>query len=266
MINYRNKLEAQIVELDSLIVRGEKDIEKYKNLSNYGVNISRSHGNIQYYLIDRETGKKKYAGKKQIRIVQKIVQRDYDLAVNKIIKSLRDCLADFVRNFDIEEINNVYEGSSEGRKKFISPIIEPDELFIQRWLEENADNQNPFPEKGNYYTSQGTFVRSKSERIIAELLDKYNVPYRYEPQLILNNRHIVYPDFMVLNVRKRETIYWEHLGLVSDIDYSKRNFEKINDYERAGILLGKNLIISMESEERALDVKMIEKKIKQFCL
>ena len=61
LINYRNKLEAQIVELDSLIVRGEKDIEKYKNLSNYGVNISRSHGNIQYYLIDRETGKKKYA-------------------------------------------------------------------------------------------------------------------------------------------------------------------------------------------------------------
>ena len=39
-----------------------------------------------------------------------------------------------------------------------------------------------------------------------------------------------------------------------------------NEYERNGILLGDNLIITMESEKQTLNVRLVEEKIKRFCL
>ena len=71
---------------------------------------------------------------------------------------------------------------------------------------------------------------------------------------------------MVLNVRKRKTLYWEHLGLLSEYSYAQKNFAKINDYEEGGLLLGKNLIITMETEEAPINTKLVEEKIKLYCL
>lgn len=117
----------------------------------------------------------------------------------------------------------------------------------------------------NYYTSRGGFVRSKSEKIIADALEKYNIPYQYEPVLELGY-NTVYPDFVVLNVRTRKTIYWEHLGIVSDMEYATKNFIKIQNYEKNGYLLGKDLIITMESSDIPMNIKLVEQKIKEFLL
>ncbi|SFH72967.1 hypothetical protein SAMN04487830_106120 [Pseudobutyrivibrio sp. OR37] len=73
-------------------------------------------------------------------------------------------------------------------------------------------------------------VRSKSEKIIADALEKYNVPYQYEPMLELGY-NTIYPDFVVLNLRTRKTVYWEHLGLVSDIEYSTAFYYEQRGYE-----------------------------------
>ena len=148
---------------------------------------------IQYYLIDKSIGKREYAGKEKLRLVKRLVQREYTVAMNKKLLDLRHRLIRFNSNYDINEIERLYDNLPEARKDMIVPIIEPDDAFIQRWLEEHTGNQNPFPSDGKYYTSQGVYVRSKSEKIIADLLDKYNVPYRYEPELILDNRHTVIP-------------------------------------------------------------------------
>ncbi len=41
---------------------------------------------------------------------------------------------------------------------------------------------------------------------------------------------------------------------------------KINDYERNGLLLGKNLIITTETANNPLDVKEIVRKIEEFLI
>ena len=49
-----------------------------------------------------------------------------------------------------------------------------------------------------YYTIKGERVRSKSEKIIADELYRYQIPYKYEFPLTLatHNRNIqLYPDF-----------------------------------------------------------------------
>ena len=266
MKNYKMDLVKQLNEIENLIAKGNRNIAKLKDIPDFKVNVSRSHGSTQYYLVDRSTGIKKYAGKKQFRLVNKIVQKDYEVAVINILEMQKTKLEHFINAYDIEIINKLYENMPEPKKKLIIPILETDDMYIQRWMEEHPGNQNPFPDGGKYYTAKGNYVRSKSEKIIADLLDKYNVPYRYEPMLELDNRHTVYPDFVILNVRERKTIYWEHLGMLGDVDYARKNFEKIAIYEENGYNVGDNLLMSMESEQKPFDAKSVENKIKKYCI
>lgn len=266
VVNYKDLLEKQLHELEELINKSNKNISKLENLPDYSLIVSTSNGCNQYYLYDKEKSKKKYVSTKQFKIAKKIAQRDYEKIVNKKLNVLHGRLKRFLSGYDIDDIGKVYEKMHPARKELLVPFVEPDEAFIQRWLEENPDHQNNYYGEGKIATSDGGYVRSKSERIIADLLDKYHVPYRYEPRLELAGRHIVYPDFMVLNVRKRKTIYWEHLGLLSEFDYAKKNFSKINDYEEGGIMLGQSLIITMETGDAPINTKLVEDKIKLYCL
>ncbi len=91
------------------------------------------------------------------------------------------------------------------------------------------------------------------------------MPFQYEARLELFDGYSIYPDFVVLNVRKRKTIYWEHLGLISDPEYARKNYLKIQMYEKGGFEIGDNLIITMESDIYKFDVRDIERKIIRYC-
>lgn len=265
MNNYKQYLENQLIELDRLIVKNNKNITRLKDVPPYSVNISKSHDSFQYYLVEKASKKKRYAGKKQRRLVKKIVQRDYECMVNIKLLKLKKKIETFLRDCDIDEINKLYNDMPEARKNLITPIVETDDMYIQKWLEENPGNRNPYPEQGKYRTNRGEMVRSKSEKIIADALDKYNVPYQYEPMLEVGYSTF-YPDFVALNIRTRQTKYWEHLGIVSDMEYATKNFSKIQSYEKNGYMIGRDLIITMESVDVSIDVKLVEEKIKEFFL
>ncbi|MCR5417075.1 MAG: hypothetical protein K6E79_09790 [Pseudobutyrivibrio sp.] len=263
--NYKEELVEQLKEVDELIKNNNKNLSKLKKLPDCGVKASTVRGCDQYYLVDKETGKRIYAGKEKSKLVHGLIQRDYALATDKKLVELRKKLDKFISNYDISDISVLYEKLPEARKHVVDPIIEPEDSYIAKWLSNHPGQQNLFPEEGLYQTNRGEMVRSKSEKIIADALDKYNVPYQYEPMLELGY-NTIYPDFVVLNLRTRKTIYWEHLGIVSDIEYATKNFKKIQGYEKNDYLLGRDLIITMESAEAPIDVKLVEKKIKEFLL
>lgn len=263
--NYKEELVEQLKELDELIKNNTKNLSKLKKLPDCGVKASTVRGCDQYYLVDKETGKRIYAGKEKSKLVHGLIQRDYALATDKKLVELRKKLDKFISNYDISDISVLYEKLPEARKHVVDPIIEPEDSYIAKWLSNHPGQQNLFPEEGLYQTNRGEMVRSKSEKIIADALDKYNVPYQYEPMLELGY-NTIYPDFVVLNLRTRKTIYWEHLGIVSDIEYATKNFKKIQGYEKNDYLLGRDLIITMESAKAPIDVKLVEKKIKEFLL
>ena len=179
--------------------------------------------------------------------------------------ALQKRLQKFISVYNINEITDAYDNLSEGRKKYVVPLIESDDMYTERWLEQHPGNQNTFPEKGLYQTNRGEMVRSKSEKIIADALAKYKVPYQYEPMLELGYS-TVYPDFVALNLRTRKTVYWEHLGMTSDIEYAVKNFKKIQAYEKNGYWQGRDLITTMESSDEPIDVKLVEEKIREFLL
>ncbi|MBO4457678.1 MAG: hypothetical protein J5802_08160 [Butyrivibrio sp.] len=145
-------------------------------------------------------------------------------------------------------------------------MVTSDEEYIKTWRESHPGGLNPFPEEGKYLTIRGEKVRSKSEKILADYFEKLGIPYSYEPQVKLKDGRTFYPDFVLLNVRTRRTIYWEHFGLISDFEYAKNAFIKLGLFEKAGLEIGKDILFSMEDARQPLNLKQIENKIRANIL
>ena len=102
--------------------------------------------------------------------------------------------------------------------------------------------------------------------MIKSAFPKHNIPYRYEPKLELEDGTCMFPDFIVLNVRCRKTVYWEHFGLVSDGDYARKALQKLELYEENGFVVGEDLLFSTESAASPLNVRQLEAKIQKYLL
>ena len=261
----KDYVEQQLKELRLLLKESDKRVAIGKRLPNIRVKVSKSNGCNQYYYINPDTKKLVYVKKEDLMKVARIIQRDYNIDVNKAIRKQIDKLEKFIANYDFDAIDKVYEKMPSARQQLTNPIILNDEQYVLKWMAEHPAMQNTFPEEGKYKTNRGELVRSKSEKIIADTLDRYGIPYQYEPFLELGNSS-VYPDFAVLNLKKRKTLYWEHLGIVSENDYATKNFKKLQMYEKNGYYLGTNLIITMESDMVMLDIKNVEEKINELLL
>ncbi len=160
-----------------------------------------------------------------------------------------------------------YEDMNEGRKIMINPIEIDDYEYIKRWNSISYVGKTFHSDDDTeYYTDKNERVRSKSEIIIANTLKKYSIPYRYEYPIEINGKGMFYPDFTILNVKKRKEIYWEHFGIMDDSSYRDNALRKIALYEENNMFLGDNLIITFESSSVKLNVKEVERKIKKYLI
>ncbi|MCR5687199.1 MAG: hypothetical protein K6G58_04195 [Lachnospiraceae bacterium] len=168
--------------------------------------------------------------------------------------------------YDPTAIYGVYDKLCDARKALVTPVIPTDEEYVREWMESHAGSRNDYPASATYLTERGEQVRSKSEKILADLFGKNGIPYCYEPELILSDGRNFYPDFALLNLRTRKTVYWEHFGLVSDGEYALKSFWKLYKYEADGFEVGKDILFSVESENMPLNQRELEKKIKRFLM
>ena len=68
----------------------------------------------------------------------------------------------------------------------------------------------------------------------------------------------------MLNVRKRQEILWEHLGMMDDEIYVEKAIQKITTYEQNGIFPGENLILTYETKKNPLNQKTIMRMIQHY--
>lgn len=255
--------------LSELLAQSNKNLNKYKNVEDVHVQTSIRKGYEQYYLYDPKSKKRKYIKHDELKKYTKSIQKDYETTVNKMLKKKNKAfekILKYDKDLDMSDIKLIYGQMPDMKKRLIKPLIEDDEMYIERWLDEHPGNKNTYKEGTSYKTNRGEFVRSKSEKIIADALEKHGVPYQYEPLVELDGYHTVFPDFIALNVRTKETYYWEHLGIVSDLEYASKNLQKIQQYDKNGIKLGENLIITIESKENPLMIQGVEDRIIRFLL
>lgn len=88
---------------------------------------------------------------------------------------------------------------------------------------EYCNQKRYFEEKLIHKTIRGEMVRSKSEVIVANILEKMNIGYAYEEPLDVNGKTYI-PDFTLRYQGK--IAYLEHLGMLGIKSYEKHWNEK----------------------------------------
>ena len=176
-----------------------------------------------YHLTDSKDFNGTYIPRAKTQLIKKLAQKDYDLKLIKLLQAqLRalDKLLDVttaktsiagsgvtsagVTSVSDSKIAQVYTKLTCTRQSLITPVTLTDAQYIDEW--QNITWQGrPFSEDtSDYTTALGERVRSKSEVIIADTLNHFHVPYRYEYPLELKGGQTFYPDFLCLNVRTRQ--------------------------------------------------------------
>ena len=257
-------VEARIELLND--VKNKLDMQMNKKITG-SLRISCSNNIRRYYHLSGEGDRQgKYIRKSEMNYVRALAQKSYNehmiSLVDKELAFLKTIRADYPEMV----FSKYWETLSDERKELIIPVWEPDDVFVEKWLEQKYVRKDfsPFDETA-FYTNSGIRVRSKTEIIIANTLDKYGLPFLIELPLYLNPFDIVYPDFTIMDMRTRTIIIWEHHGMIDDANYRENSFlKKTALYIENGFIPGVNLIQTFESRETPISVPMIETIIEQF--
>ncbi len=243
-----------------------EDIRKQKGPAGNLRAVTRKNG-FQYYITTRKGDTKgKYVPHKDFRKAAAIAQRDYNVQAGAVIEKQAAQIKDFLDVFNPAESDQVFAGLHPGRQALVSPVYSSDEEYASRWMHLPYTGK-PFEINApEYFASDGTRVRSKSEIIIADALVQAGVPYRYEYPTSIKGWGTLYPDFICLKKSSRVEVVWEHFGMMGDQSYVETFLQKMSHYASNDYILGKNLIATFESGSAPLSVKQVKKYIKAYLL
>ena len=228
--------------------------------------ISHKKKHTEYYWINSDNGCGSYIKQRNIKLAAALAQKAYDRVILRYAAKELRLIDKLIKNYKKENIDMVYEVLSKDRQLLVHPIWPSDEEFLREWLKQESCQgtfDEDFPE---FYTKNNERVRSKSEILIANDLFDYKVPYLYECRINLPGYGTAFPDFIILDMKKRRTIIWEHLGKMDDPDYVERNLRKINAYLKNGYVIGETLILTFETHDQPLNTVIVDKIIKHYFL
>ena len=227
--------------------------------------VAKKRRGYQYYhMTDKNDTLGKYLPHKACNTAIRLAQKDYDAKLLKVLEKQQKAIDAFLKDYDPDAAQQVYEDLSVPRKMMVKPEVLSDEEYINKWQNEPYEKLGFGKNEPEYYTARGERVRSKSEILIADALYRNNIPYRYEYPVYSNGVIMAAPDFNCLNVRLRKEYYWEHLGMMGKEEYADRNVKKIEKYSLAEDFDEEGLILTMETENKPLDTRVIEEKIRRY--
>lgn len=238
------------------------DLEKDGSLK-----ILKKKGKSRYFYCYKPEGnfKEKYLSLENLSFIKKLAQRSYNKKVSKLLKK-RIFHFKSMLDYKNNEIDDIYEGLSESRKSLVKPIVPTFNQKLQYWKSKEYITLEFNESQKNFLTKNGEYVRSKSEKILADLFFDMGIVYKYECQVILKNGKAYYPDFTFLSPYTHEEIYWEHFGVMDNETYSRNSISKLNTYFFNGIKQTENLIVTMETSNTPLNTKYAEELAKKFLI
>ena len=260
MDSFFDALKAREQELKDIV----KECRRQLNALPEGrLRIDSRPSGPQYYR--KINGHEEYLREKYSSMAKDLAQRSYYeklLRQSELELSKMDSL---LKVYRADSAADIWKEMSPARKELVIPLAVPDEEYVKSWSEAEYTGMEFDDEESSFLTERGERVRSKSEKIIADMLSLRGVPYRYEYPLLMKGRYY-YPDFTALNVRTREEYLWEHFGMMDNPDYARNFTRKVKTYERNGYYVGSNLICTFETSVDPLYPEAVEEMIKKFLL
>lgn len=261
--------EKQEEQLSEIIKAAEYTLEQAPIGS---LNISYSNQVVQYYW-KRDKGRGEYIRAAQISLARALAQKDYAKKVLKLAQKNKQQIEKFKERYQMGSIEELYRTISIQRQALITPYVLSQQEYAKKWeevqyIQKNQHSKRTYPldENTGIMTDKGEWVRSKSEKILADKLYKMNIPYVYEKPLYLKGYGWVTPDFVVLNCRTRQEFFWEHMGMMGELDYVEKSLKKIELYTKNHIHVGKNLLLTYESTNVKLNMQNLDEIIKVYLM
>lgn len=254
----RNSTERVINKNKAISKDTAKDKEKPVKLT-----CRKVRGSYQY-LINTH-----YASKiHEINAIKELAIKEYHKALLPLIKKEIKYLKLLLKTE--EQIENAYNGMYEGKRILFEPDLIPTSKIIEDFENTTYEGLSfDDNDQTEYYTNRGERVRSKSEKIIADELARQKIPYKYEKPLVLfvdGKQKQFFPDFTVLNKTTGKIIYLEHLGMMDNSYYYNNTLNKLDIYEKNGLLIGKDILFFHESSRQPLNTRTIDDYINEFLL
>ncbi len=254
-------LTKLLKESDSTIARLENSL---KNAPEGRINAKTLQGKRRFFKVDNN-GVTVYLGEDKDKEIKALIQKKLDQELLKVSLTEKKALEKAITLMGTKTRAQVWEEFPKHYKEYVKVDESVDVGYIQKWQKQYG--LTPKDDKHLFLSSKGDYVRSKSEYIIAECLNKAQIPYHYEVPLILEHGLFRFsPDFWVLNPRTLKTYFWEHFGMMDDKNYFTKTKSKLDLYAEYGIFPGKNLILTLESKEEPLLVEQVCRLIKEYLL
>ena len=262
------RLEAMKKEIDDFLICAPLGCLKWQ----------KKKGKIYYYhqFVENSSTEdarnlplRKYIKRENLFLTKSLAQKHYFISIKPIVEKNIKLLKNLINNYQQDELEKAYESLADERKQLVTPLQTSIEEKRRIWLEEVYKKSDMYPENLRYETEQGDMVRSKSEVIIANILYKHqkNILYKYErPLQVMCNGKIktLYPDFTVFNLHTGEIKYWEHAGRMDDSYYANEFVKKINTYITNGILPGRDVFLTFETQANPLDIKVVNRTVERM--
>ena len=232
------------------------------------VYMKKGHKQYYHYIKGAKSSKPQriYLNKDKLYIAERLVAKEYYLALRKFIDNRLRLFKSFKKTFSIESIDDVFYNLAIDKRAFVNPIVPTYEMILKSWKDKKYIGLGFTSDSPEIFTKKGERVRSKSEKILADTFNDMGIEYKYECPLVLDDGTIFYPDFTFLHFRTGREIYWEHLGMMDNINYQVRAFQKIDKYELNAISRFDRLIITTESSKYPLNQNVVEILIKKYLL
>ena len=247
----------------------EMELENTEQKDEY--NLKYSCGRF-HYRKKTDSAKYRYIKQNDRALLRAISVQKYRIIKAKILRSniqvLKSVLSK-ISDYDEESILSKMPNAWRAAVDFLHNTAPPEEVI---------QSENPkHREKLTKTAFDGLKLRSKNELDIYHVLKNYDLNVRYEKALVLKERVVmpngeiienevtVYPDFTIL-LPDGFKIYWEVCGLYDKPSYRSTQFNKFNLYYDNGIYPPYNLIVTMESDDKPINMVLIRRIIEAEIL
>ena len=260
MYGLRQILIQEQKYLEKLIMKAQKGLSV---VPEGHLRISKDKNRVRYYhCVNDRFGT--YIPKGDDQLPKQLAQKAYYMAIEKKAEKRLNQIKKITKDYSDNEIEDIFTHLHKERQSLVTPIKPTWDQIVTKWNEEEYQGKGFQEGTAVILTEKGERVRSKSEKILADLFYKRNIPYKYEKPLYLKEYGTIYPDFTFLSKRFGQEIYWEYEGMMDKPEYARMAVRKIESYQKNGIYPGERLILTFETEKSILNSNNIDELIKRY--
>jgi len=278
MVMNKQNLISQLKEKSQKLAELTENISRSSYMKVDGQLVCKKQKGKMRLFKRAEDSKEKYLKQSDRKLIKELSEKTYLQKLNKAAQrekmQIDKCIEvlESKQNKagrDLADVDKVYDMLPDYVKENVEPAEITDEAYARKWQNKKYNRRWMKNDEKYYETPRGDKVRSKSEWIIASMLENAGVPYRYEEIVPLDGRVGVFmhPDFTVLNKRTRQVYYWEHCGMMGERDYMENSFmPKMSEYYNFEFFPGDKILLTFESKDHPLDTVDVKRLIDKYLI